>query len=88
MERLSSLDASFVLAETPGLPMHISSVSIYRPAFADASDAPSRFYQIIQRFEQMIYRVSMLRRRLCAGTKKFTTRHSTAWRRKRCSRLC
>lgn len=67
MEPLSSLDASFILAEKPGLPMHISSVSIYAPSSHSkekATGSPVRFKQIMHRFEEAIYEVPMLRRRL------------------------
>lgn len=66
MEPLSSLDASFILAETPGLPMHISSISIYSPPAAakDRASSVVRFKSIMQRFENAIYKVPMLRRRL------------------------
>ncbi len=47
--------------------MHISSISIYDPSTAledSAADTPMRFKEIMYRFEQAIYEVPMLRRRL------------------------
>ncbi|RLQ20231.1 wax ester/triacylglycerol synthase family O-acyltransferase [Seongchinamella sediminis] len=66
MQPLTSLDASFVLAETPGRPMHISSISIYDPSTAETGPegSPLRFKQIMERFRDAIYDVPMLRRRL------------------------
>ena len=67
MEPLSSIDASFILTETPGRPAHISSISIYDPSSApDARDgeAPVRFKHILELFQDAIYDVPMLRRRL------------------------
>ena len=66
MEPLTSLDASFILADMPGRPMHISSISIYDPStsVAGPDGSPLRFNQIMERFRDAIYDVPMLRRRL------------------------
>ena len=62
MEQLSSIDATFIQAENPALPMHISSVSIYDPSTAPGGKV--RFKDIIQLYEDAIYEVPLLRRRL------------------------
>ena len=66
MEQLSSLDASFIEAETPNLPMHISSVSIYDPSTAPQGKV--RFKDIMQLYEDAIYEIPMLRQRLVEVT--------------------
>jgi WS/DGAT/MGAT family acyltransferase len=62
MQQLSSIDASFIEAETPNLPMHASSVSIYDPSTAPGEAV--RFRDIVQLYEQAMYDIPMLRRRL------------------------
>ncbi len=62
MEQLSSVDATFIQAENPALPMHISSVSIYDPSSAPGGKV--RFKDVIQLYEEAIYEVPLLRRRL------------------------
>ena len=62
MEQLSSIDASFIQAENPGLPMHISSVSIYDPSTATSGSV--RFKDILYVYEQAMFEVPLLRRRL------------------------
>ncbi len=63
MEQLSGLDAMFIHAETHGMPMHISSLSIYDPS--TAKDGKIEFRQIIDLFEQEVqYKVPLLRYRL------------------------
>lgn len=62
MEQLSSIDAAFVEAETPNLPMHVSAVSVYDPATAPQGKV--RFKDIMRRYEEAIYEIPLLRRRL------------------------
>ncbi len=62
MEQLSSIDASFLQAETPNLPMHVSSVSIYDPS--TAPQGLVRFKDILQMYERAVYDVPLFRRRL------------------------
>jgi len=62
MLQLSSIDASFVEAETPNLPMHAASVSIYDPSTAPGGVV--RFRDIMSLYEQAMYDIPMLRRRL------------------------
>jgi WS/DGAT/MGAT family acyltransferase len=62
MEQLSGLDAMFIHAEMHGLPMHISSLSIYDPSTAEK---PLEFRQIVELFEQKVQRnVPALRNKL------------------------
>lgn len=63
MEQLSGLDAMFVHAELHGMPMHISSFSIYDPATAPSGNI--EFRQIVDLFENKVQRnVPILRCRL------------------------
>jgi WS/DGAT/MGAT family acyltransferase len=62
VEQLSSIDAAFIEAETPNLPMHVSSVSVYDPS--TAPQGVVRFKDIMALYEDAIYDVPMLRRRL------------------------
>lgn len=62
MEQLSSIDASFIHAEHPGLPMHISALSIYDPSTAPGGKV--RFKDILRLYEEAMYEVPLLRRRL------------------------
>lgn len=62
MEQLSSIDASFIQAESPGLPMHITTVGIYDPSTAPGGTV--RFRDIMECYERAIYEVPLLRRRL------------------------
>ncbi len=62
MEQLSGLDAMFVHAELHGLPMHISSLSIYDPSSVEGG---VEFRQIIDLFERKVQRnVPILRYKL------------------------
>lgn len=63
MEQLSGLDAMFIHAETYGMPMHISSLSIYDPSTTKGGKI--EFRQIIELFENEVqYKVPLLRYRL------------------------
>jgi len=62
MEQLTSIDAAFIQSETPNLPMHITTVSIYDPT--SAPHGTVRFKDIMQLYEDAIYDVPLLRRRL------------------------
>jgi diacylglycerol O-acyltransferase len=63
MEQLGGLDAMFVHAELHGMPMHISSLSIYDPSSAVGGEV--NFRQIIDLFEKKIqFDVPLLRYRL------------------------
>ena len=63
MEQLSGLDALFIHAEMHGLPMHISTFSVYDPATAPGGQVD--FKDILQLFESRIKsRVPILRSRL------------------------
>lgn len=62
MEQLSSIDASFIQAESPNLPMHISTVSVYDQGTSPRG--PVRFKDIMKLFEEAIFEVPLLRRRL------------------------
>jgi WS/DGAT/MGAT family acyltransferase len=63
MEQLSGLDAMFIHAELHGLPMHISSFSIYDPA--TSPDGKVDFRQVLDIFEKKIqHEVPILRSRL------------------------
>ncbi len=62
MEQLSSIDASFIQAESPNLPMHITTVSVYDPS--TAPQGPVRFKDIMKLYEEAIFEVPLLRRRL------------------------
>jgi WS/DGAT/MGAT family acyltransferase len=62
LEQLSSIDASFIQAQSENLPMHISTLSIYDPSTAPQGKV--RFKDIMQLFEDAIYQVPLLRRRL------------------------
>ncbi|TNF33686.1 MAG: wax ester/triacylglycerol synthase family O-acyltransferase [Gammaproteobacteria bacterium] len=63
MEQLSGLDAMFIHAELHGLPMHISSFSIYDPS--TAPDGKVDFKQVLEIFEKKIqHQVPILRNRL------------------------
>ena len=53
MEQLTSLDATFVQAETPSLPMHISAVSIYSQS--TVPDGPIRFKDIMRLYEEAMF---------------------------------
>ncbi|HQQ63453.1 MAG TPA: wax ester/triacylglycerol synthase family O-acyltransferase [Pseudomonadales bacterium] len=62
MDQLSGLDAMFIHAEMHGLPMHISSLSIYDPS---TSVNPLEFRQIVDLFEKKVQRnVPILRSKL------------------------
>jgi len=63
LEQLSGLDALFVHAEMHGLPMHLSSFSVYDPS--TCSGGAVDFRQIVDLFERRIQtRVPVLRSRL------------------------
>ncbi len=63
MEQLSGLDAMFIHAELHGLPMHISSFSIYDPS--TSPDGKVEFKQVLEIFEKKIqHEVPILRSRL------------------------
>ncbi len=62
MQQLSSVDASFIQAESPGLPMHVTTVGIYDPS--TAPHGTLRFRDIMECYERAIYEVPLLRRRL------------------------
>lgn len=63
MEQLSGLDAMFVQAELHGLPMHISSFSIYDPSTAPGGKV--EFRHVLDIFEKKIqHEVPILRSRL------------------------
>lgn len=63
MEQLSGLDAMFIHAELHGLPMHISSFSIYDPS--TSPEGRVEFRQILEIFEKKIqHEVPILRSRL------------------------
>lgn len=62
MDQLSGLDAMFIHAEMHGLPMHISSLSIYDPS---TTEKPLEFRQIVDLFEKKVQRnVPILRSKL------------------------
>lgn len=62
MEQLSSIDASFIQAEAPHLPMHVTSVAIYDPS--TAPQGVVRFKDILAAYENAIYDVGPFRKRL------------------------
>ena len=62
MEQLSSIDASFIQAESPNLPMHISTIAVYDPSTAPRGKV--RFKDILDLFYDAIFEVPLLRRRL------------------------
>ena len=62
MEQLTSIDSAFIQAETPNLPMHITTISIYDPS--TAPQGLVRFKDIMRKFEDAQYDVPLLRRRL------------------------
>lgn len=63
MEQLSGLDAMFIHAELHGLPMHISSFSIYDPSTSPTGQV--EFRQVLEIFEKKIqHEVPILRSRL------------------------
>ncbi len=62
MEQLNGLDSMFLYLEQPGLPMTISTVSIYDPS--RAPQGPVRFKDILKTFENGIPKASVFRRRL------------------------
>ncbi len=62
MEQLTSIDAAFIQTETPSLPMHISTISIYDPT--TAPQGLVRFKDIMQLYEDALWEVPLLRRRL------------------------
>src|SRR5690606_27557300 len=63
MEQLSGLDAMFVHSELHGLPMHISSFSIYDPSTAPGGR--TEFRHVLDLFEHKIqHEVPALRQRL------------------------
>lgn len=62
MEQLNGLDSMFLCIEQPGLPMTLSTVSIYDPATAPGGKV--RFRDILRTFENGIPRSSIFRRRV------------------------
>lgn len=62
MEQLSGLDAMFIHAEQTGMPMHISSFSVYDPATVDRQSID--FDEIEAIFEKMVGDVSVMRAKL------------------------
>lgn len=62
MEQLGGLDAMFIHAEQNGMPMHISSFSIYDPAETDKQSLG--FEEIEAVFENMVADISVMRSRL------------------------
>lgn len=63
MEQLSGLDAMFIHAELHGMPMHISSLSIYDPSAVP--NGAVAFRQFVDLFERIVHRnVPILRCRL------------------------
>lgn len=63
MEQLSGLDAMFIHAELHGMPMHISSLSIYDPSTTPSGSLS--FKEILDLFEQKVQRnIPILRCRL------------------------
>ena len=62
MEQLSSIDASYIYAENPKRPMHITTATLYDPA--TAARGKVRLKEIMSLFERAVYSVPMFRQRL------------------------
>lgn len=62
MEQLSSIDATFLQAETPQLPMHVCSVSVYDPGTSPAGRVS--YDDIVGFYRNAMCDVPLLRRRL------------------------
>jgi diacylglycerol O-acyltransferase / wax synthase len=62
MQQLSSLDATFLYAETPETPMHIGPLMIYDPSTTEGGFV--RFKDILATFEKRLNRSPVFRRKL------------------------